>query len=86
MAKAKQGVRQLIEAAAQVKQLGEPNDLINRLKADAAFVKVDFAKVLNPKDYVGLAPHQVDEFIKQVVTPAIRKYRQQLNRKVDLHV
>jgi adenylosuccinate lyase len=74
------------EAAAQVKQLGEPNDLINRLKADAAFVKVDFAKVLNPKDYVGLAPHQVDEFIKQVVTPAIRKYKQQLNRKVDLHV
>ena len=74
------------EAAAQVKQLGEPNDLINRLKADAAFVKVDFAKVLNPKDYVGLAPHQVDNFVKQVATPAMRKYRQQLNRKVDLHV
>ncbi|MGD0571448.1 MAG: adenylosuccinate lyase [Sedimentisphaerales bacterium] len=74
------------EAAAQVKQLGESNDLINRLKADAAFAKVDFAKVLNSKDYVGLAPHQVDNFIKQVVTPAIRKYKQQLNRKVDLHV
>ncbi len=74
------------EAAAQVKQLGEPNDLINRLKADAAFAKVDFAKVLNSKDYVGLAPHQVDNFIKQVATPAIRKYKQQLNRKVDLHV
>jgi adenylosuccinate lyase len=74
------------EAAAQVKQLGESNDLINRLKADAAFAKVDFAKVLNSKDYVGLAPHQVDNFIKQVVAPAIRKYKQQLNRKVDLHV
>jgi adenylosuccinate lyase len=74
------------EAAAQVKQLGESNDLIDRLKADVAFAKVDFAKVLNPKDYVGLAPHQVDNFIKQVVTPAIRKYKQQLNRKVDLHV
>ncbi|MGB7583051.1 MAG: adenylosuccinate lyase [Sedimentisphaerales bacterium] len=74
------------EAAAQVKQLGEPNDLINRLKADAAFAKVDFAKVLNSKDYVGLAPHQVDNFIKQVAIPAIRKYKQQLNRKVDLHV
>jgi adenylosuccinate lyase len=74
------------QAAAQVKQLGESNDLINRLKADAAFVKVNFAKVLNPKDYVGLAPHQVDNFIKQVATPAIRKYKQQLNRKVDLHV
>jgi adenylosuccinate lyase len=74
------------EAAAQVKQLGKPNDLINRLKADATFTKVDFAKVLNPKDYVGLAPHQVDNFIKQVATPAIRKYKQRLNRKVDLHV
>jgi adenylosuccinate lyase len=74
------------EAAAQVKQLGESNDLMNRLKADAAFVKVDFAKVMNPKDYIGLAPHQVDNFIKQVVTPAIRKYKQQINRKVDLHV
>ena len=89
------GSRQLIhekirqhshEAAAQVKQLGESNDLINRLKADPAFAKVDFAKIMNSKDYVGLAPHQVDNFIKQVVTPAIRKYKQQLNRKVDLHV
>ena len=74
------------EAAAQVKQLGESNDLINRLKADAAFAKVDFAKVMNSKDYVGLAPHQVDNFVKQVATPAIRKYRTQLNRKVELNV
>jgi adenylosuccinate lyase len=74
------------EAAAQVKQLGKPNDLIGRLSADPAFAKVDFAKVLNTGDYVGLAPHQVDKFIKEIVKPAIRKYRQQLNRKVDLHV
>jgi adenylosuccinate lyase len=74
------------EAAAQVKQQGKPNDLINRLKTDAAFAKVDFAKVLNPKDYIGLAPHQVDKFTKEVVTPVIRKYRTHLNRKVDLHV
>lgn len=73
-------------AAAQVKQLGKPNDLIDRLKADPAFAKVDFAKVLNPKDYVGLAPHQVNKFIREIVTPLIRKYRTQLNRKVDLRV
>jgi len=74
------------EAAAQVKQLGKPNDLIDRLKTDNAFAKVDFKKVLNPKDYVGRAPKQVDEFVKEVVTPTIRKYRTQLNRKVELHV
>jgi len=75
-----------IEAAEQVKKLGKRNDLIDRLKADEAFAKVDFKNVLDPKAYVGRAPQQVDEFIKEVVKPLIRKYRQQLNRKVELHV
>ncbi|MFC1675582.1 adenylosuccinate lyase [Planctomycetota bacterium] len=74
------------DAAAQVKQLGKHNDLIARLKADDAFSKLDFRKVLNPKSYVGRAPEQVDEFIKEVVTPIRRKYRKQLNRKVELNV
>ena len=73
-------------AAAQVKQLGKPNDLIERLKADRDFAKVDFKSVLNPKDYVGRAPQQVDEFIKDVVQPILRRYRSQLNKKVELKV
>jgi hypothetical protein len=72
-------------AAAQVKQFGKPNDLIERLKADAAFAKVDFKTVLNPKAYVGRAPEQVDEFIAEVVVPVRRKYRKQLGRKVELN-
>ena len=75
-----------IDAAAQVKQLGKPNDLIERLKADSDFARVDFKSVLNPKDYVGRAPQQVDEFIKDVVRPILRKYRSQLNKKVELKV
>jgi adenylosuccinate lyase len=74
------------EAAAQVKQLGKPNDLIERLKANKAFSKVDFKTVMNPKSYIGRAPQQVDEFIKENVTPLLRKYRKQLNRKVELNV
>ncbi|MHC4285263.1 MAG: adenylosuccinate lyase, partial [Planctomycetota bacterium] len=50
-------------AAAQVKQFGRSNDLISRLKADISFRKVDFEKVLNPNNYIGRAPQQVDEFI-----------------------
>ncbi len=73
-------------AAAQVKQLGKANDLISRLKADPAFAKVDFKKVLNPKDYIGRAPQQVDEFISDIVNPIRRKYRKQLDRKVELKV
>ncbi|MCK5175167.1 MAG: adenylosuccinate lyase, partial [Planctomycetes bacterium] len=73
-------------AAAQVKQLGKDNDLIARLKDDAAFAKVDLAKVLNAKSYVGRAPQQVDEFIKDEISPIRRKYRQCLSRTVELKV
>ena len=73
-------------ASAQVKQFGKPNDLINRLKADIAFRKVDFESVLNPKNYIGRAPQQVNEFIKSIVEPIRRKYRKELNKKVELKV
>jgi adenylosuccinate lyase len=73
-------------AGLQVKNFGKPNDLIGRLKADVAFSKVDFEKVLNPKDYIGRAPQQVDEFIAGYVTPIRRKYRKELTRKVELAV
>ena len=73
-------------AASQVKKFGKPNDLIARLKADIAFRKVDFEKVLDPKSYVGRAPQQVDEFIRDIVTPIRNKYRKELNRRVELNV
>jgi adenylosuccinate lyase len=73
-------------AAAQVKQFGRPNDLIARLKADIAFAKVDFDKILNPRAYVGRAPQQVSEFIRSVVSPIRKKYRKELGRKVELNV
>ncbi len=73
-------------AAAQIKMFGKPNDLIGRLKNDSAFAMVDFKKVLNPKDYIGRAPQQVDEFVKDVVTPIRRKYSGALGRKVELKV
>jgi len=80
-------IRQHSQAAAeQVKKFGKKNDLIERLRADKAFSKVNFKKVLNPKDYIGRAAQQVDEFVRDVVTPIRRKYRAQLGRKVELKV
>ena len=75
-----------LAAAAQVKNFGKPNDLINRLKADRDFANIDFKKVLDPQSYIGRAPQQVDEFIKNIVTPIRRKYRKELIRKVELKV
>ena len=60
-------------ASAQVKQFGKANDLIERLKGDEAFDKVNFAEVLKAKAYIGRAPQQVDEFLKEEVGPIRRK-------------
>ena len=80
-------IRQHSHAAAeQVKNLGKPNDLLERLKADTAFSKVDFKKILDPKSYIGRAPQQVNEFLRDVITPIRRKYRKELNKKVELNV
>jgi adenylosuccinate lyase len=73
-------------AAAQVKKLGKPNDLVGRLRADVSFAKVNLDKILNPDAYVGRAPQQVDEFIRNIVTPIRKKYRKELNQDVELNV
>jgi adenylosuccinate lyase len=73
-------------AAAQVKNFAKPNDLISRLKADIEFRKVDFDRVLRPENYIGRAPKQVDEFLAAVVTPICKKYRSEINKKVELNV
>jgi adenylosuccinate lyase len=73
-------------AAAQVKNLGRPNDLVGRLRADIAFTKVDFQEILDPQAYIGRSTRQVDEFIAGVLTPIRRRYRKELNRKVELNV
>jgi adenylosuccinate lyase len=75
-----------VAAAAQVKRLGRSNDLIDRLKADPAFAKVDFKRVMRPAEYVGRAPQQVDEFIGEIVAPVRRRYRGRLGRRGGLRV
>ena len=56
-------------AAAVVKEQGGANDLIERLKSDTAFAKVDFAAALEPSKFIGRAPQQVDEFLAEIVEP-----------------
>jgi len=73
-------------AAAQVKKFGRDNDLISRLKADMAFRNINFEKILEPGNYTGRAPQQVDTFIREIVTPIRKKYRGRLRKKVELKV
>ena len=73
-------------AAQQVKEEGLPNDLIQRLRSDPKFTKVNLADVLDAKKYVGRAPEQVDAFIGQVVAPIRRKYASVITKAAELKV
>ena len=57
------------EAAAEVKQQGKANDLIDRLKGDPEFQSVDLEGTLNAQLYIGRAPEQVDAFVAEYVDP-----------------
>jgi len=73
-------------AARRVKLEGGDNDLLDRLRADPIFTKVDLSAATNARNFIGRAPRQVDEFIHDFVAPIRRRYRKTLNRSSDLHV
>jgi adenylosuccinate lyase len=69
-------IRQHSQAAsAQVKQKAKPNDLIDRLKNDPAFSSIDFKDLLNTKNYIGRAPEQTDDFLRNTITPLKTKFK-----------
>ena len=58
-------------AAGALKNGAESNDLLERLSKDKSFgVKLkDLEGAIDPKRFVGRAPEQVDEFLRDVMTP-----------------
>jgi adenylosuccinate lyase len=60
-----------IAAARAIKDGAPSNDLLERLAADKSFgVKLkDLEGALDAKRFVGRAPEQVDEFLRDVITP-----------------
>jgi len=73
-------------AARRVKLEGRENDLLERLAVDPAFAKVKLRTVTNPKQFVGRAPQQVDEFVQEYVNPVRRRYRTSLAQAINLSV
>ena len=63
--------RHSMESAKAVKERGERNDLIDRIKADPAFaaVKDVIDGIMRPENFVGRAPQQVVDFIDEYIDP-----------------
>jgi adenylosuccinate lyase len=78
--------RHSLDAARAVKQEGRPNDLLDRLAKDPAFAKVDVSAAMEPAQFVGRAPEQVDEFIVAVVEPIRKRYAGQRGLSSEVKV
>jgi adenylosuccinate lyase len=74
------------DAARAVKQEGRDNDLLARLAADPSFAKVDVLGTLEPSQFVGRAPKQVDEFLAEVVDPIRQRYASTAALQAEVHV
>lgn len=73
-------------AGVEVKQRGRPNDLLRRISGDPAFAGVRLDSILDPARHVGLAPKQVDEFLKKVINPLKKKFAEIARRKPQINV
>lgn len=75
-------------ASRVVKEEGGENDLLERIANDPAFgVTLDeLEAILDPAKYVGRAPEQTTDFIKEVVEPAIAPYNDIEDEKAEITV
>jgi adenylosuccinate lyase len=73
-------------AAARVKQEGAANDLLQRLSREPDFAKINLDNILNPSQFVGRAPEQVERFVKEVVEPIRERYAKELGNTPELKV
>ena len=73
-------------AANIVKQEGGTNDLLDRLKSDPAFARIDLDAEMDAGRFIGRATEQVDEFLDQEIAPIRRKYADSLEVRAELRV
>jgi adenylosuccinate lyase len=77
-----------MQAAGRVKKEGLSNNLIDLIKADGDFClsAEEIDALLDPKSFIGMADIQVDDFIRNQVAPALKKYEGILNMKGEVNV
>lgn len=77
-----------MEAGRHVKEEGKPNDLIDLIVADPKFgmTKEQIMEVMDPKNFVGRAPQQTEEFFKEYIDPILEANKDDLGIHADINV
>ena len=65
-----------MDAARLMKEEGSDADLLERIARDPAFgmTMEELEELVNPLDFVGRAPEQVDRFLQEWVEPVMNRY------------
>ncbi len=69
-----------LAAGSRVKDEGKDNDLLERIAADPAFglSAEEVRRHLDPADYIGCCPEQVERFLRDCVQPVLDQYPEAL--------
>ncbi len=75
-------------AAAQVKQEGKPNDLLERILADDTFklTREELMAAVKPENFIGRAPSQVEDFLTEYIDPILKANEEELGLTASLSV
>jgi len=82
-------IRQHSMAAGRVVKVeGKENDLLERIAADPAFgmTMEQLEAIMEPKNFVGRAPEQTEEFITEIVNPILEENKEILGMKAEINV
>ncbi|MEE9514769.1 MAG: adenylosuccinate lyase, partial [Candidatus Brocadiales bacterium] len=79
-----------MEAVRLIKEGATGNDLLDRIAGDpkfSAFIdRKQLDQVLDPGKFVGRAPEQVDDFLKDTVAPVLKRHKRLIEKPVKLTV
>lgn len=77
-----------MQSAEQVKKFGRENDLIERMSKSAVInmSKEEIEETINPVNYVGRAPQQVEEFCNETIKAILKENKDLLGVNVELKV
>ena len=80
--------RHAVEVAKRVKRDGADNDLLERLLADEAFrlTREDLARILDVRKFIGRAPEQTEEFLRETAAPVLEANKDLLGVDVQIKV
>ncbi|HHT9120650.1 MAG TPA: adenylosuccinate lyase [Candidatus Hypogeohydataceae bacterium YC41] len=77
-----------MQATRVIKEEGGENDLLERIASDPAFaaIKERLPSLLEPRNFIGRAPQQVEEFLQGVVEPLLKRYKDLIEKPIQIKV